>query len=285
MEKYIIEVLKQENNFLRLMINDSLTQSLEACKNAELLTKNTLEKFRLYELNKNNIHFVEDEIHENELLPLLPPSPKVLDENAMKMFDKEEFQKKHSLYIYFSTQPQIEKINLIEYFTDYFSQFFWLSPIRNVCVNWLETTSPKSPSFIPPLIMEIEFFCQQYQMQALKSLKLKKTLFDVDIKKIYNFDRELFIHACSNKILTFLLNLEKVAFIQEFQKEKFSFAIFLAFLEICYKFNIFHYEVCFDSVKLFNDEFVLLFNNLQTYMSFDDCLKIKQKFIEIGILL
>ena len=99
MEKYIIEVLKQENNFLRLMINDSLTQSLEACKNAELLTKNTLEKFRLYELNKN-VHFVEDfqeNNQEKELLPLLPPSPKV-DDSVMKMFEHDEYNKKHSLY-------------------------------------------------------------------------------------------------------------------------------------------------------------------------------------------
>jgi hypothetical protein len=133
--------------------------------------------------------------------------------------------------------------------------------------------------------MEIEFFCQQYQNQALKSFQLVTKLFDTEIKKIYKFDREAFIHACSTKTLTFLLNLENVSSLKEFQKEKFTFSTFLNFLEICYKFDIFYYEICFDSVKIFNDEFIILFNDLHTYMSFDDCFKLKQKFYEVGILI
>ena len=133
--------------------------------------------------------------------------------------------------------------------------------------------------------MEIEFFCQHYQTQALKSFQLITKLFDTEIKKIYKFDREAFIHACSTKTLTFLLNLENVSILKDFQKEKFTFSTLLNFLETCYKFDIFYYEICFDSVKIFNDEFIILFNDLHTYMSFDDCFKLKQKFYEVGILL
>jgi hypothetical protein len=108
METYILEVLKQENEFLRIMITESLQNSLAACKSAEAKTKETLDQFNNFYNRKSEIDYpllpysiLKDEFKD---IPL-PQSPKnevESDEKIMEAFlqtFKPSSSFNHSLFI------------------------------------------------------------------------------------------------------------------------------------------------------------------------------------------
>lgn len=269
MEPFINEVLKHENDYIRILLNDYLSQSLEACKKAEEHTRLSMQMIQKF-LNKEPI---DDKIVIKEIpFEPLPASPK---DDIMIWFG--ETFKPYSIFVHIDKDNNLDdlkktynEVGFIILLNTYFNQFNWLSPIKNVRIE--------------NNVFDIQFYSEDYKLQAFEYVNNKKELLGNKVNFVLKFDLDLFLQECNKKQLTFLYNLQTLNDVDCISYDTFSFSTLFSILEIMSKHSIVNYEMTFNTLKVFSETFELDFMHTKKFMSVEESFKLKKKFEEIGIL-